>query len=236
MRRIDLESWPRRGHFEIFNALDYPHVGLCAPVDVTRYRHAVKEHGISFNTACVYLITRVANEIPEFRQRIRGGEVIEHDVVDASTTVMSHDELFSFCLIPYTEDIREFAAAMAIETARVRGDPQLTDGEGGRRDDLLFMTAIPWVSFTSFMHPVHLSPIDSIPRFAWGRFHWEGNTLLMPLNVQGHHALMDGLHIGRFYAKIGEYLKTPDLVLDGTRKTGIDGQAPPTTCSTSTSS
>jgi chloramphenicol O-acetyltransferase len=32
-----------------------------------------------------------------------------------------------------------------------------------------FYTAIPWVSFTSFAHPMNLQPADSIPRFAWGK-------------------------------------------------------------------
>lgn len=27
MRYLDLETWPRRAHFEVFRALDYPHVG-----------------------------------------------------------------------------------------------------------------------------------------------------------------------------------------------------------------
>jgi len=35
----------------------------------------------------------------------------------------------------------------------------------------------------------------------------------MPLNVQVHHALMDGLHVGRFYAKVQDDLDAPDLVL-----------------------
>jgi chloramphenicol O-acetyltransferase len=30
--------------------------------------------------ATVYVITRAANAIPEFRYRIRGGEVVEHEI------------------------------------------------------------------------------------------------------------------------------------------------------------
>jgi chloramphenicol O-acetyltransferase type A len=75
------------------------------------------------------------------------------------------------------------------------------------------MTAIPWVSFTSFMHPMHLHPADSVPRFAWGKFFEDGTLLKMPLSVQGHHALMDGIHMGRFYAEVQDYLDHPSLVL-----------------------
>jgi hypothetical protein len=31
----------------------------------------------------------------------------------------------------------------------------------------------------------------------------------MPLSVQGHHGLIDGLHIGRYFAGIDDYLHHP---------------------------
>ena len=75
MRTIDLDSWPRRHHFETFRGLDYPHFGLCADVVLTDFYPYVKEHGLSFNLAMIYVISRAANSIPEFRQRIRGETV-----------------------------------------------------------------------------------------------------------------------------------------------------------------
>ena len=87
-------------------------------------------------------------------------------------------------------------------------NPTLQEEPG--RDDYLFMTAIPWVSFTSFMHPLHLHPVDSVPRFAWGKFFEQDNQIKMPLSVQGHHALMDGLHMGKFYEYVQYHLDKPD--------------------------
>ena len=75
------------------------------------------------------------------------------------------------------------------------------------------MTAIPWVSFTSFMHPIDLDPVDSVPRFAWGKFFQDGALVKMPLSVQAHHALMDGVHLGRYYEKLQFYLDHPEVVL-----------------------
>jgi chloramphenicol O-acetyltransferase type A len=84
--------------------------------------------------------------------------------------------------------------------------------EDQKRDDLLFMTAIPWVSFTSFMHPLSF-PVDSVPRFAWGKFFEDGESLKMPLSVQAHHAVMDGLHMGRYFEVVQEYFQQPESVL-----------------------
>ena len=78
---------------------------------------------------------------------------------------------------------------------------------------MLFMTSIPWVSFTSFMHPLKLNPPDSVPRFAWGKYRQEGKKILMPLSVQGHHAVMDGLHAVKFYEEFQRLADHPDLLL-----------------------
>jgi chloramphenicol O-acetyltransferase type A len=93
----------------------------------------------------------------------------------------------------------------------VREQPTLVDEPG--RDDLLFMTAVPWVSFTSFSPPMPTLPADSIPRFAWGKVAQQGDGAKMPLSVQAHHALLDGIHLGRYYEKVEGYLREPDAFL-----------------------
>lgn len=211
MRHIDLESWPRREHFNMFSTFDYPHFSMCANVDLTIFYPAVKQHNTSFTISTVYVFARAANAISQFRQRIRGREVIEHEIVHPSTTFLTDQELFSFCTIDYAEDFWPFAAKAAAQIAYLKEHPSLENEPG--RDDLLYMTPIPWVSFTSFMHPIHMHPVDSVPRFAWGKLFEDGESLKMPLSVQGHHALMDGVHVGRFYAQVQSYLNQPDSIL-----------------------
>ena len=212
MRQIDMQTWPRREHFKVFNAFDYPHFSMCANVDLTAFYPYVKQRGISFTVAIVYVLARSANAIPEFRYRIRAGKVVEHDIVHPSATILTDEDLFSFCTFDYIENFSEFAARAIERIAYVKDDPTLKDGS--EQDDLLYLTAIPWVSFTSFMHPLHFHPVDSVPRFAWGKFFKDGEFLKMPLSVQGHHALMDGLHAGKFYTEVQDYLRRPEVVLD----------------------
>jgi chloramphenicol O-acetyltransferase type A len=211
MRTIDMQTWSRREHFKVFSAFDHPHFGMCANVDLTTFYPVVKQRGISFNVAIVYVLSRAANAVPEFRYRIRAGEVIEHEIVHPSITILTDEDLFSFCTLDYTENFSEFAARAAEQIAHVQEHPTLEDEPG--RDDLLFMTAIPWVSFTSFMHPMHLQSADSVPRFAWGKLFEDDEFLKMPLGVQGHHALMDGVHVGRFYEEVHDHLHHPGFVL-----------------------
>jgi len=211
MREIDLETWSRREHFKVFSGLGYPHFGLCADLDITAFRPFLKQHGISFTVAVVYIVTRAANGIPAFRQRIRSGRVIEHDVCHPSTTILTGEDLFSFCAFPYHEDFSSFASEAAERIARVKEHLYMEDDT--RRDELLFMTAIPWVSFTSFLHPIHLDPTDSVPRFAWGKFFEERGATKMPFSVQVHHGLVDGLHVGRFFEAAQASFENPDRAL-----------------------
>jgi chloramphenicol O-acetyltransferase type A len=208
MRQIDLSTWPRRKHFEFFMGFDHPHFNLCADVDLTLFNPALRQRGISFTVGLVYVLTRAGNAIPEFRQRIRAGGVVEHDVVHLSTTVLRDDELFGFCTFEYSEDLSEFAPRATALLAEAKAHPILENEPG--RDDLFFTSAIPWVAFTSFSHPMHLHPPDSIPRFAWGKFTQDGKRIKMPLSVQGHHALMDALHMARFYERVQDLLSHPE--------------------------
>jgi chloramphenicol O-acetyltransferase type A len=210
LRTIDMQNWPRRQHFQFFSSYDHPHFGLCANVDVTAFYPVVKQRGLSFTVATVYVLTRASNAVPEFRYRIRGQEVVEHEVVHPGFTVLVDEDVFSFCVVDYAEDFLEFATSAAARIASVKENPWVERVES---DDLLYMTAIPWVSFTNILHPMHLEPADSIPRFAWGKFFQDGDLLKMPLAVQGHHALMDGVHMGKYYDTVQSYLHQPEVVL-----------------------
>lgn len=214
MRRIDLETWPRREQFELFSAMGFPHFGLTANLDVTSFRPAVKAHGASFTVALVYVLARAANAIPAFRQRIREGAVVEHEIIHPASTILVSDDLFSFCTFAYARDYPTFVADAAERIARVKEHRGL--GEEPGRDDLLYMTAIPWVSFTDCLHPVQLNVADSVPRIAWGKYYQDRERLLMPLNVQVHHGVVDGIHVGRFYESVQAYLSDPDAWLGET--------------------
>jgi chloramphenicol O-acetyltransferase type A len=184
---------------------------MCVNVDLTAFYPFVKHNGYSFTVAMVYLISRVSNAIPEFRHRIRGDQVVEHEIVNPSFTILIDKDLFSFCAVDYAEDFSEFASRAADNMSYVKAHPDLETNP--EHDDVLYMTPIPWVSFTSFTHPMQFHPTDSIPRFAWGKFFKEGKKWKMPLSVQGHHAVMDGIHMGRFYEKLSDDLYHPEVVL-----------------------
>ncbi len=201
-RVIDPATWSRREAFDLFKGFGFPYLSVTADVDVTGLRKAHRKGGFSFTVGLVYALARAANEVPALRQRLRDGEAVEHSAVHPSITVLAQDNVFRFATLHYESEFRRFAAAASERIERARRPGALWSEPD--RDDLLYLTTLPWVSFTAIVHPVPLDPPDSVPRIAWGRFREERRHTLLPLNVQAHHALVDGIDIGRFYARVEE--------------------------------
>ncbi|WP_042355671.1 chloramphenicol acetyltransferase [Bacillus rubiinfantis] len=204
MKYIDVETWKRRKHFELYRSMDFPHLNLTANVDVTDFYKKIKAQRLSFFKAFLFGAVKTANEITEFRYRIRGDKVVEHERVHPSFTVMTSDDLFSFCTVAFEEEFSVFLQEVSRKMERAEQEVNLEDEEGV--DNLLYITCIPWVSFTNILHPIHLSPADSVPRIAWGKFFEENGKIKLPVSVQAHHALVDGVHMGKFYLELQKWL------------------------------
>jgi len=211
MKFIDIENWNRRDHFNYFNQLDYPHFNICGNLDITKFYRYIKENGLPFFISVLYASTKVANNVKEFRFRIREDKVIEHEIVSPSFTVMTDEEVFSFCTANFIDDFKEFKNNTLKLIENAKKNISVEDEIG--RDDLLYITSIPWISFTNITHPIHMNPIDSIPRISWGKYFEENGKISLPISIQAHHALVDGIHVGRFYQFFQEILSNPSKYL-----------------------
>ena len=54
---------------------------------------------------------------------------------------------------------------------------------------------------------------SGIPKVAFGKYRDAGGRVLMPVSVEGHHALMDGLHAGRFFERLQSHCSDPRAAL-----------------------
>ncbi len=202
MEYIDLEHWKRKEHFQFFYRMDYPQYNICANLDATNFLQFVKSRELSFYYAMVYAATHAANQIEEFLYRIREGRVIRHDRVHPSFTDLNGgaDDLFKIVNVEMKEDIFEFVKCAADQS---RGQTAYFPFEVmAGRDDFIYITCIPWVSFTHLSHTVTLNRDDATPRISWGKYFTENGRVLLPFSVQVHHALADGVHVGRYLGKL----------------------------------
>jgi len=61
---------------------------------------------------------------------------------------------------------------------------------------------IPWLSITAFS--LTRPSEDSLPLLAYGKVLRDGSSAKLPLSIDFHHALVDGLHVARFVEHIEE--------------------------------
>lgn len=206
---LDLASWSRREVFEFYRGFDKPYFNICTRLDVTNLVSLVRRRSdSSVSLAYHYFTLRVVNEIEPFRYRLRGDKVLVHDVIHGGTTVLLPDETFTFAYFDYVQDFEEFIAeaGRSVRAARTGNQP-FKSREG---DDRIYFTTLPWISFTSFSHARNWQQEDSIPRIAFGKFTEENGRIFLPTSVEVHHALVDGLHVGRCVTRLEELLSEPE--------------------------
>jgi chloramphenicol O-acetyltransferase type A len=205
---LDVANWSRRELFEFFIGYTNPYFNVCTQIDVTQLKQFVSERGTRTSLALHYFALRVANETEPFRYRLRDGKVFVYDVVNGGTTVLLPNESFTYAYYDYHRDFETFVSEMGKNVEEVRtGSGEL---KPTMRDDVIYHTTLPWISFTSFAHARNKGRGDSIPRIVFGKFSRQGDRLLMPLSVEVHHALMDGLHVGRYLAGFEEAMAAPE--------------------------
>jgi len=214
-QELNLALWPRYRHFQLFQHQAFPYLGVTVEVSVGPALAFCRENKLAFFDAIQFCVLHAANDVEEFRHRIvrdvskdegnSDSDVIRlYERVDVSCTLLGHEELFRFAECPRNDNFTDFARESRRCIARAKATEELS---AAPRLDLIYTTCLPWFRFSQMLHPVDAPSGDSIPRIAWGKYEEIGGQVLMPLNVQVHHGLVDGLHLGRFYECFGARLK-----------------------------
>lgn len=208
MKFVDLENWKRRAAYEFFKDYENPFFNITANLDATGLYRFCKAHDLSFSLANLFYSLQAANEIKEFRQRILDSKPVEFETIHATQTILGDDEeTFSFCYFENCDTVFEFneRGKAAIEKYK---QLKTLDVESDRLD-LLYYSVIPWVSFTSFKNAMRLDARQTIPRMVFGRMFDDGGRKKLPHSVEVHHAIADGIHVGKYFIALQERIDNP---------------------------
>jgi chloramphenicol O-acetyltransferase type A len=209
---LDLDAWPRRELFEFYRDFDKPFFNVCLRLDVTNLLQEIQKHpGVSVALTYHYFALKAANEIEQFRYRLRNGRVLVHDVINGGTTLMLPNETFTLVYFDYAETFAEFIGPAQRAVEETKQDSAFRPRH--EDDARIHCTTLPWIAFTSFSHARKWRQEDSVPKISFGKFTRENDRTLMPFSVEVHHALVDGLHVGRYITRIEEMLAQPELYL-----------------------
>lgn len=203
---IDLRKWKRRDHYLWFRQYEQPFFSVTVEVDVTAiWSRSHKPGAPSFFLSSLFLMLRAANDVEAFRLRLRPRGVWRHDRVAVGPTVMRSDETFGFVRLEPASTLKQFAARGRAAMAEAAGQTGLK-APTKPTDDILFHSVLPWLRFTSFTNALP-GKGDSIPRIVFGRCARDGRRMTMPVAVEAHHALVDGLDVARFFDRFSIELR-----------------------------
>jgi chloramphenicol O-acetyltransferase type A len=206
-KEIDIDTWNRKATFEFFREFEDPFFNITANLDITNLYKFCKVNNLLISLANLFCSLEAANEIREFRLRLKDDRLIEYESIDATQTILNSDETFSFCYFARTLDVFEFDAEgrSAIEKySKLRTFDVEAD-----RIDLVYYSVIPWVSFTSFKHASRLDNTQTVPRMVFGKMFDDGDRKKIPHSVEVHHAMMDGIHVGKYFELLQQKFDNP---------------------------
>lgn len=201
---IDLASWARKEHFE-----HYLHDVRCSysatvHIDITELDHQLKSKGLKAYPAQIYMLATVVNQFPEFRISMDAqGRLGYWETVWPLYTVLNQEtESFSGIWTPYSSGFHDFYKACLMDTSTYA-----TGNFAPQKDtppNIFTISSIPWVDFTAFNINTFTKGDYLLPIFTIGKYTKSNGRISMPLAIQAHHAVCDGLHLGRFVESLRE--------------------------------
>lgn len=190
---IDEKNWKRALHCQIFRNSVEPAFCVSFELDITPFLKKVKEKGYSFTMALIYVVTKCANEIEEFRYRFVDGKVVLFHQIDTAFTYLNQEtELFKVVNVAMQNTLEEY-----VVTATKAAKDQKEYFTGPLGNNVFQFSPLPWVSYTHISHTNAGKTDNATPLFDWGKYFARDGKIMLPFSVQAHHSFVDGIHIGR---------------------------------------
>ncbi|MEG0928939.1 MULTISPECIES: chloramphenicol acetyltransferase [Chryseobacterium] len=208
MKIVDIESWNRKEHFNFFSNMASPYFGFTTEVDCTKAYDKAKENGYSFFAYYFHKSMVAVNTVDELKLRIIDGQVVQFDTVHAGSTIGRPDGTFGFSFTLFSEDFEIFNANLQEEIKGVHETSGLRISNERLGKDHVRHTTIPWNSFSSILHPTDFNTGESIPKIAFGKFNIREGKKYLPVSIEAHHGLADGIHIAKY---LEEFQRQLDL-------------------------
>lgn len=212
-QEINIDTWERKEHFNLFLQCDLPFYNVNFNVQVEGFKKSCKGRGLSISNALTYITIKSLCRIENFLYRIENGKVVKYNTIDPSFACIRNGEnLFRMVTVDFVDNLEQFdeIAKKAVADSSCYFDYSVLKD----RTNFAFISPLPWLPFTGVDHTLALKKEDAIPRISWGKIHSNGGKTVLPYNIQVNHALVDGLHIGRFYEYLSQEINVFSGILD----------------------
>jgi chloramphenicol O-acetyltransferase type A len=208
VQTIDMATYGRLSVFKYFSRFDVPVFSRTVQVDISKAIKYIKQKDIFFSLSMTVLVTKAANEVPEFRHRIVNDAIVQYNFIVPLYTHKWGKDSVTFVQGTYSGEFdKDYKENLAIRNSVVAGQRQKLDFS--HRGHVV-VSINPWISFTGYNFP-YSRHTASVPVVLMGKYYEHQGQILLPLAVQNNHALMDGYHVGQFLDNLSTYLAEPEL-------------------------
>ncbi len=204
-RLIEMEQWERREHFKYYMDTLPCGYSLTAKLDVTGLLARLREQGVRFYPAMLYLIASTVNGTREFCMGVDGeGRPGFWDEMHLVHTVFHEDDkTFSDIWTNYHEDFSVFRESLERDI-REYGDKKGAKVKPGQPPNFFCVSCTPWLHYEGYSAYCAGGRPALFPVITFGKYEEENGRLRLPLTVTISHAAADGYHTSMFFQDLQE--------------------------------
>ncbi len=205
-RPIDLDTWPRREHFQYYRTAIPCGYSATVRMDVTEAVDFARAHGLHFYPCFVYAAAKTVNEQDEMRMMLtpEGAPGIWDVSLPCFTVFHSDDHTFSDLWTEYDPDFRTFYQGFQQVTDQY-GDRHGVKGRPGQPANFFCISCVPWLDYTGYANYSTGTPV-LFPIITFGKYTLSEGRYTLPVTLSIAHASADGWHTSRFFQGLEENL------------------------------
>ena len=202
---IDMATWPRAEIYKLYtdewSTVTY---SLTKKLSVAKLVPYLKERGIKFVPALMWLVSREINRIENFRLAVHDGKLGIWDVIHPMFPTLNADENMTFHGLRFQDDFHAFYQAYLAEQQENRNKTNLW--ANAIPENFFMVSIFPWLHFDASSMQMKNAKYYYAPFLAIGQYN---EQMLLPCMFMGNHASADAWHVAKFFRALQEGMDDP---------------------------
>ncbi len=205
---IDIKNWERKNEYLYFTKINPEVFSVTVQTDVTETYNYAKENNIKFSSLLLYIITKAANEIEQFKYGWQYGKLVKYNNIHPSFPLF--DKETKNCKI-FQLTMKENFADFNNDYCSILDFSDIHNNEFRKNTFNVSMECR--IHFTSFSFSLDLtsSTPNLSPSIITGKYEEKDRRLIMPFSLTINHIVADGYHASLFFDKVQQYLLNPPV-------------------------
>ena len=202
---IDMQTWPRAEVYKLFTeqwtTITY---SLNTKFSVEKTVTYLKERGLKFVPAIMWVFSREVNRHDNFRYVIKDGKLCRWDVIHPMFPTLNPQENVTFHSIRFEDDFASFYQAYLKEQQENANKSVLWATE--IPENFFLFSVLPWLHFEGSAMNLKNAKGYYSPIIAVGKYNEKKQ---MPCLFVGNHAVADAWHVNKFFDGVQKSLDNP---------------------------